>query len=93
MAYVLYTGFELKPCYFEREQFNDSTAILSWLFAALMKTKTQQNVQIDNFSTSWNDGMAFCALIHHYYPDAFDFNELQPKNRAYNFTLAFKTAE
>ena len=52
-----------------------------------------QNVKIDNFSTSWNDGMAFCALIHHFYPDAFEFEKLNPKNRRYNFDLAFKTAE
>ena len=37
--------------------------------------------------------MAFCALIHHFYPDAFDFDKLNPKNRRYNFDLAFKTAE
>ena len=52
-----------------------------------------QNVKVENFSTSWNDGMAFCALIHHFYPDAFDFEKLNPKNRRYNFDLAFKTAE
>ena len=52
-----------------------------------------QNVQIDNFSSSWNDGLAFCALIHNFYPDAFDFAQLDAKNRRYNFTLAFKTAE
>jgi len=37
--------------------------------------------------------MAFCALIHHFYPDAFDFDELSPSNKAYNFELAFKTAD
>jgi hypothetical protein len=50
-------------------------------------------VQIENFSSSWNDGLAFCALIHHFYPDAFDYNQLEAKNKRYNFTLAFKTAE
>lgn len=52
-----------------------------------------QKVQIENFSTSWNDGIAFCALIHRFYPDAFDFDKLESKNRRYNFTLAFQTAE
>lgn len=50
-------------------------------------------MKIENFSTSWNDGMAFCALIHHFYPDAFDFDKLSPKNRRHNFQLAFKTAD
>ncbi|CAL1286176.1 unnamed protein product [Larinioides sclopetarius] len=57
------------------------------------KTREYENVEITNFSTSWNDGMAFCALIHHFYPDAFDFNTLNPKNRRYNFELAFRISE
>lgn len=52
-----------------------------------------QNVEITNFSSSWADGMAFCALIHHFYPDSFDYKELDPKNRRQNFEIAFKTAE
>jgi len=55
--------------------------------------KLFKNVSITNFSASWADGMAFCALIHHYYPDAFDFEKLDPKNRADNLRLAFETAE
>ncbi|XP_035209000.1 smoothelin-like [Stegodyphus dumicola] len=57
------------------------------------KTREYEQVDITNFSTSWNDGMAFCALIHHFYPDAFEFESLNPKNRRYNFDLAFRTAE
>ncbi|XP_023220195.1 smoothelin-like isoform X2 [Centruroides sculpturatus] len=64
--------------------------LLSW---CKNKTKGYQNVDIQNFSTSWNDGMAFCALIHHFHPDAFDFNALNPKNRRKNFELAFRVAE
>ena len=57
------------------------------------KTTYFQNLNVTNFSTSWNDGMAFCALIHHYYPEAFNYEELDPKNRRYNFDLAFRAAE
>lgn len=52
-----------------------------------------QNIQIDNFSTSWNNGLAFCALIHHFCPHAFDYNKLTPEQRRYNFELAFRIAE
>ena len=48
-------------------------------------------VEVTNFSTSWKDGMAFCALIHKFNPDEFDFNELSPENRRHNFDLAFNT--
>ncbi|XP_074600928.1 uncharacterized protein LOC141854963 [Brevipalpus obovatus] len=57
------------------------------------KTQGYSNVEITNFSSSWSDGLAFCALIHHYFPDSFDFNKLDPKNRRKNFELGFKTAE
>ncbi|XP_057320869.1 smoothelin [Microplitis mediator] len=64
--------------------------LLSWCRA---KTKEYENVQIDNFSTSWNNGLAFCALLHHFKPQAFDYDKLKPENRRKNFTLAFEKAE
>jgi len=64
--------------------------ILSWVQE---RTNTYPNLHVTNFSTSWNDGMAFCALIHYYYPEAFDYEKLDPKDRRYNFDLAFKSAE
>jgi len=64
--------------------------LLQW---CISKTRGYQNVQVSNFSSSWADGMALCALIHHFYPDSFDFEELDPKHRKHNFELAFRTAE
>uniref|UniRef100_A0A4Y0BIH4 Calponin-homology (CH) domain-containing protein n=1 Tax=Anopheles funestus TaxID=62324 RepID=A0A4Y0BIH4_ANOFN len=64
--------------------------LLQW---CQMKTKEYENVKIENFSTSWSDGMAFCALIHHFLPDAFDFSKLTPQQRRHNFTLAFRVAD
>nr|XP_019942976.1 PREDICTED: smoothelin-like protein 1 [Paralichthys olivaceus] len=57
------------------------------------KTRNHEGVNIENFSSSWCDGMAFCALIHRFFPDAFDYSSLSPKEREKNFTLAFQTAE
>ncbi|KAK3803531.1 hypothetical protein RRG08_019145 [Elysia crispata] len=63
------------------------------LYFCKMNTQEYEEVEITNFSTSWNNGMAFCALIHHFYPHAFDFKSLDPKQRRKNFELAFDTAE
>lgn len=52
-----------------------------------------QNIEIQNFSSSWSDGMAFCALVHSFFPTEFDYNALSPANRKHNFELAFGTAE
>jgi len=50
-------------------------------------------ISMTNFSTCWNDGLAFCALIHVFYPDNFDWYALDVNNRRYNFTLGFDKAE
>ncbi|KAA0716573.1 Smoothelin [Triplophysa tibetana] len=47
----------------------------------------------ENFSSSWGDGMAFCALVHNFFPEAFDYSSLSPSNRRQNFEVAFSTAE
>uniref|UniRef100_A0A8D0KYF9 Smoothelin like 2 n=1 Tax=Strix occidentalis caurina TaxID=311401 RepID=A0A8D0KYF9_STROC len=57
------------------------------------KTIGYKHIDLQNFSSSWNDGMAFCALVHSFFPEAFDYNKLDPANRKRNFELAFTMAE
>ncbi|NXG08942.1 SMTL2 protein, partial [Sakesphorus luctuosus] len=57
------------------------------------KTMGYKHIDLQNFSSSWNDGMAFCALVHSFFPEAFDYNKLDPANRKQNFELAFTMAE
>ncbi|XP_008938603.1 PREDICTED: smoothelin-like protein 2, partial [Merops nubicus] len=57
------------------------------------KTIGYKHIDLQNFSSSWNDGMAFCALVHSFFPEAFDYNKLDPANRRKNFELAFTMAE
>ncbi|XP_029304493.1 smoothelin-like protein 2 [Cottoperca gobio] len=57
------------------------------------KTIGYQNIDMQNFSSSWSDGMAFCALVHSFFPLDFDYNTLDPANRKHNLQLAFTTAE
>lgn len=51
------------------------------------------NVKIENFTSSWANGMAFCALIHYFFPQAFDFSKIEATNRRQNYDIAFKTGE
>ncbi|KAM6422990.1 smoothelin isoform 2-T3 [Liasis olivaceus] len=64
--------------------------LLDWCRA---KTRGYEHVDIQNFSSSWSDGMAFCALVHNFFPDAFDYAQLSPQDRRRNFEMAFSAAE
>nr|XP_016854686.1 PREDICTED: smoothelin-like protein 2 [Anolis carolinensis] len=57
------------------------------------KTIGYQHVDLQNFSSSWSDGMAFCALVHAFFPEAFDYQALQPGTPRKNLEAAFGAAE
>uniref|UniRef100_A0AAQ5Y0X2 EH domain binding protein 1 n=1 Tax=Amphiprion ocellaris TaxID=80972 RepID=A0AAQ5Y0X2_AMPOC len=48
---------------------NASQSLLAWCREV---TKNYRGVKITNFTTSWRNGLAFCALLHHFRPDAYD---------------------
>nr|XP_033935454.1 smoothelin-like protein 2 [Pseudochaenichthys georgianus] len=85
-----------KPKLKRSQSFGPSSAsgikqmLLEWCRS---KTIGYQNIDMQNFSSSWSDGMAFCALVHSFFPLDFDYNTLEPKNRKQNLEQAFTTAE
>ncbi|XP_048035371.1 EH domain-binding protein 1-like protein 1 isoform X2 [Megalobrama amblycephala] len=52
-------------------------------------TKNYKGVKITNFSTSWRNGLAFCAILHHFHPEIIDFDALEPHNIKQNNKNAF----
>uniref|UniRef100_A0A8C1UEH7 Cytospin-A n=1 Tax=Cyprinus carpio TaxID=7962 RepID=A0A8C1UEH7_CYPCA len=65
-------------------------ALLRW---CQKKTEGYQNIDITNFSSSWNDGLAFCAVLHTYLPAHIPYQELSSQDKRRNFSLAFQAAE
>lgn len=51
------------------------------------------NVHIENMTTSWRNGIAFCALVHHFRPDLIDLSTLNPNDIYKNNQIAFSIAE
>ncbi|KAM9305068.1 uncharacterized protein PAF06_013589 [Gastrophryne carolinensis] len=57
------------------------------------RTCGYKHVVITNFSSSWVDGMALCALLHSYLPDRIPFSQLRPLEKRKNLQLAFQVAK
>jgi hypothetical protein len=65
-------------------------ALLKWCQS---KTAGYKGIDITNFSSSWNDGMALCALLHCYLPTLVPYDSLTPADKRRNFSMAFSAAE
>uniref|UniRef100_A0A8C5EJ22 Dystrophin n=1 Tax=Gouania willdenowi TaxID=441366 RepID=A0A8C5EJ22_GOUWI len=73
------------------QQTNSEKILLSWV---RQSTRQYPEVNVVNFSSSWNDGLAFNALIHSHRPELFDWSSLEKKTAAIDrLEHAFKMAE
>nr|AAH89579.1 Actinin alpha 2 [Mus musculus] len=57
------------------------------------KTAPYRNVNIQNFHTSWKDGLGLCARIHRHRPDLIDYSKLNKDDPIGNINLAMEIAE
>ncbi|XP_038572155.1 dystrophin isoform X6 [Micropterus salmoides] len=58
------------------QQTNSEKILLSWV---RQNTRQYPQVNVVNFSSSWNDGLAFNALIHSHRPELFDWSSVEKK--------------
>ncbi|XP_038565597.1 EH domain-binding protein 1-like protein 1 isoform X3 [Micropterus salmoides] len=65
---------------------NSSQSLLQWCQDI---TKGYQGVKVTNFSTSWRNGLAFCAILHHFHPDKIDFDKLDSHDIKLNNKKAY----
>ncbi|XP_014835695.1 PREDICTED: EH domain-binding protein 1 isoform X2 [Poecilia mexicana] len=65
---------------------NASQSLLAWCREV---TKNYRGVKITNFTTSWRNGLAFCAILHHFRPDVIDYKALNPQDIKENNKKAY----
>lgn len=56
------------------------------------KTACYDEVDVRDFSASWNDGLAFCALLDIHRPDLIDYEALDKSDHRGNMQMAFDIA-
>ncbi|XP_069749953.1 EH domain-binding protein 1-like [Narcine bancroftii] len=65
---------------------NPSRRLLDWCREV---TQNYPRLKITNFTTSWRNGLAFCAILHHFHPKLVDYSSLDPVDIKANNRKAF----
>ncbi|XP_025734590.1 EH domain-binding protein 1-like protein 1 isoform X1 [Callorhinus ursinus] len=65
---------------------SSSQSLLEWCQEV---TAGYRGVRVTNFTTSWRNGLAFCAILHRFYPEKIDYASLDPLNIKQNNKQAF----
>nr|CAD7404046.1 unnamed protein product [Timema cristinae] len=82
--------YHLKDLMSDLQQTNLEKTLLAW---CRQNTKDYPGVDVKNFTTSWSDGLAFNALVHHWQPQMFDFMNLSRKHPNARLEHAFRVAQ
>ncbi|GCB82518.1 hypothetical protein scyTo_0021635, partial [Scyliorhinus torazame] len=56
---------------------NATQSLLAWCKEV---TRNYRGVKITNFTTSWRNGLAFCAILNHFRSDLIDYKSLNPQD-------------
>ncbi|KAF6730406.1 Dystrophin [Oryzias melastigma] len=72
------------------QQTNSEKILLSWV---RQSTRQYPQVNVVNFSSSWNDGLAFSALIHSHRPELIDWSSVEAESAVERLENAFSKAE
>ncbi|XP_073208129.1 EH domain-binding protein 1-like protein 1 isoform X2 [Lepidochelys kempii] len=63
-----------------------SQSLLEWCQKV---TAGYRGVRVTNFTTSWRNGLAFCAILHHFHPENINYETLDPLAIKENNKLAY----
>ncbi|XP_047663309.1 utrophin-like, partial [Tachysurus fulvidraco] len=72
------------------QQTNSEKTLLSWVRHC---TRGRSDVNVLNFTTSWTDGLAFNAILHHFRPHAFSWDQIVALSPVERLEHAFSLAK
>ncbi|XP_075869628.1 utrophin isoform X3 [Nelusetta ayraudi] len=72
------------------QQTNSEKILLSWVRQC---TRSYPEVNVLNFTTSWADGLAFNAVLHHFRPNAFSWDQVLRLSPVERLDQAFTVAK
>ena len=87
---TLFFALQISDIVVGQEDVSAKEALLRW---AQKTTHRYPGVKVDNFTSSWRDGLAFNAIIHRNRPDLVEWKKLDRRQVRERIDLAFHVME